>query len=174
MSKRILVAGIGNIFLGDDAFGVEVAHILASHELPEDISVVDFGIRAFDLAFAMLESWEAVVLVDTTSRGGTPGTLYTIEVDPCSVVASSEPLNPHSMDPVGVLKLAASLGPLSARIYVVGCEPQDFGEELEGRMGLSPAVQGVVPLAVRKIKELCRALLLSPAELPQHDDPILR
>lgn len=159
MSDRILVAGIGNIFLGDDAFGVEVVQALASRTLPDGVRVVDFGIRAFDLAYALLDPWEAIVLVDTASRGEAPGTLYTIQVDPGSVAASPELLNPHGMDPVKVLQLATSLAEVSAHIYVVGCEPLDFGEELEGRIGLSEPVQAVVGNAASTVERLCRELL---------------
>jgi hydrogenase maturation protease len=173
MNERILVAGIGNIFLGDDAFGVEVVQHLISRAMPGDVRVVDFGIRAFDLAYAMLEPWEVVILLDTTSRGGAPGTLYTIEIDPGSIEVSSELLNPHGMDPVKVLQLATSIGPVTARIYVVGCEPLDFGEELEGRMGLSTVVQSVIPNAAQMVEDLCQQLL-SQTPPVQAGDSVLR
>src|SRR6202030_732892 len=85
MKERILIAGIGNIFLGDDAFGVEVVRRLAARKLPDAIRVVDFGIRGFDLAYALMEGYEITILVDATPRGGQPGTLYTIEPDLRSV-----------------------------------------------------------------------------------------
>lgn len=173
MSDRILVAGFGNIFLGDDAFGVEVAQALALRTLPDGVRVVDFGIRAFDLAYAMLDPWEAIILVDTAGRGGTPGTLYTIEIDPSSIAASPELLNPHGMDPVKVLQLATSLGAVSAHVYVVGCEPRDFGEELEGRMGLSDPVQAVVGSAASIVERLC-GKLLSKEQPEQHRETVLR
>ncbi|MGH7848434.1 MAG: hydrogenase maturation protease, partial [Candidatus Binatia bacterium] len=73
---KILVAGIGNIFLGDDGFGVEVARELAKRKLPESVRVVDFGIRGFDLAYALLDGYDLTILVDAAPRGGLPGTLY--------------------------------------------------------------------------------------------------
>ena len=76
---RILIAGIGNIFLGDDAFGVEVARRLVRRRLPDGVRVVDFGIRGLDLTYALLDGYEAVILVDAAPRGGPPGTLYVLE-----------------------------------------------------------------------------------------------
>ena len=152
----ILVAGVGNIFLGDDAFGVEVARFLAARRLPEHVSVKDFGIRGFDLAYALLEPWNAVILVDALQRGGTPGTLYVIEPGLAGVGDTASPemaLNPHGMDPVRVLAHAASLGTISARVLIVGCEPHDFGDEMEGRMGLSPPVQAAVEEAAEMVEE---------------------
>src|SRR5581483_3861800 len=82
MSAKVLVAGIGNIFLGDDAFGVEVVRALAQRALPENVRVVDFGIRGLDLTYALLDGYEAVIMVDAAPRGGRPGTLYVIEPAP--------------------------------------------------------------------------------------------
>jgi hydrogenase maturation protease len=139
---KILVAGVGNIFLGDDGFGVEAARSLSSRPLPENVTVKDYGIRGFDLAYALLDPWEGVIIVDALARGEAPGTVYVIEPEP-SLSAEAD-INPHGMDPVRVLNLAASLGIISARVLVVGCEPQDFGDELEGRMGLSSPVQAAI------------------------------
>lgn len=157
MSATILIAGVGNIFLGDDAFGVEVARSLAKRRLPECVSVRDFGIRGFDLAYALLDPWDAVVLVDALPRGDTPGTLYTMEPELAGLENPASPdmtMNPHGMDPVQVLRLAASMGTIAARVLIVGCEPQDFGDELEGRMGLSAAVQAVVEEASNMVEDL--------------------
>jgi hydrogenase maturation protease len=157
MTGEILVAGIGNVFLGDDAFGVEVALALLKRNLPGGVRVKDFGIRGFDLVYALLNSWEAVVLVDALSRGEAPGTLYVIEPnlaqlgDPALVETA---INPHGMDPARVLSLAASMGPISAPVFVVGCEPLDFGDELEGRMGLSDTVQASVEAACDMVEQL--------------------
>src|SRR6516225_6995608 len=109
MSQRILIACVGNIFLGDDAFGVEVARVLATREFPEGVQVVDFGIRAFDLAYALLDPWDVVILVDAVPRGDVPGTLYTLEPDLDSIAsgqAEDAPLDGHSMDPVKVVQSA--------------------------------------------------------------------
>jgi hydrogenase maturation protease len=154
MSGKILVAGVGNIFLGDDAFGVEVARALSERELPENVTVKDFGIRGFDLAYALLEPWDTVILVDALPRGQAPGTLYVLEPDlSAPAVAVEATINPHGMDPVRVLNLARSMGTISSMVLVVGCEPQDFGDELEGRMGLSPPVQAAVEAAASLITQ---------------------
>jgi hydrogenase maturation protease len=153
MTARILVAGVGNIFLGDDGFGVEVALALSRRQLPENVSVKDFGIRGFDLAYALLDPWDAVIIVDALPRGQAAGTLYVVE--PNLAAASAETaINPHGMDPVQVLNLAASQGTITAQVLVLGCEPQDFGDELEGRMGLSARVQAAVPEAAKMALEL--------------------
>jgi hydrogenase maturation protease len=149
---RILVACVGNIFLGDDGFGVEVARALSNRQVPETVTVKDFGIRGFDLAYALLDPWDGVIIVDALPRGETPGTLYVMEPD--RSVAREADINPHGMDPVRVLNLAASMGTISAKVLVVGCEPHDFGDELEGRMGLSSQVQGAVEEACNTVVEL--------------------
>src|ERR1700723_3076747 len=121
MSASVLVAGIGNIFLGDDGFGVEVVRGLTTRSMPEGVTVKDFGIRGFDLAYALLDPWNTVILVDALPRGGTPGTLYTFEPDLANVGNPASPLaslDPHSMDPVRVLHLAASMGTISACVLV--------------------------------------------------------
>lgn len=157
MNSTVLVAGVGNIFLGDDAFGIEVVRSLAARPLPDGVVVKDFGIRGFDLAYALLDPWDAVVLVDALPRGEAPGTLYTLEPDLAAVGNPASPdmaMNPHGMDPVRVLNLAASMGTIVTRVLIVGCEPQDFGDELEGRMGLSAPVQGAVDEAVKMVEDL--------------------
>lgn len=169
MNAGILVAGIGNIFLGDDAFGVEVARVLARRTLPDRVSVKDFGIRGFDLAYALLDPWHAVILVDALPRGEVPGTLYTMQPDLAGLADSVSPdmaMSPHGMDPVRVLHLAASMGTIAARILVVGCEPQDFGDELEGRMGLSPAIEAVVEEAADMVEDLIGRILASDGCAP--------
>jgi hydrogenase maturation protease len=152
---KILIACVGNIFLGDDGFGVEVARSLNKRQLPENISVKDYGIRGFDLAYALLDPWDGVILVDALPRGEAAGTLYVMEPDRSGSVDTE--INPHGMDPVRVLNLAASIGPISAKVLIVGCEPQDFGDELEGRMGLSSAVQAAVEDASDMILDLAAA-----------------
>jgi len=155
MTAKILVAGVGNIFLGDDGFGVEVALALSQRQLPESVKVKDFGIRGFDLAYALLDPWDAVIIVDALPRGEAAGTLYVVEPDLAALPgAASAAINPHGMDPVRVLNLAASQGTISAQVLVVGCEPQDFGDELEGRMGLSAPVQAAVEEAAKMVLEL--------------------
>jgi hydrogenase maturation protease len=122
MRKRVLVAGIGNIFLGDDGFGVEVVKRLAARGLPEGVEVVDFGIRGMDLAYALQKGYELIVFVDATPRGGEPGTVYLIE--PQIEDDGEASLDTHGMDPVKVIKLSRALGARPTRTLVVGCEPQ--------------------------------------------------
>jgi hydrogenase maturation protease len=156
MSGKILVACVGNIFLGDDGFGVEVARALNMRELPEDVTVKDFGIRGLDLAYALLDPWEAVIIVDALPHGEAPGTLYVLKPN---LAFSEEPaIDPHGMDPVRVLNTAASMGTISAKILIVGCEPQDFGDEFDGRMGLSAAVldrvEEAADLAIEQVQKI--------------------
>jgi hydrogenase maturation protease len=172
MKPTILVAGVGNIFLGDDAFGVEVALSLTRRRLPESVSVKDFGIRGFDLAYALLDPWEAVIIVDALPRGEAPGTLYAVEPNLAGMgnpVSPDMAMNPHGMDPVRVLHLAASMGAIPAQVLIVGCEPQDFGDELEGRMGLSSPVQAAIEEASNMVEELIERILqtknLQPVQL---------
>ena len=121
MNGNILIAGVGNIFLGDDAFGVEVAHSLSRRRLPAGIVVKDFGIRGFDLAYALLEPWDAVVIVDALPRGEAAGTLYVLKPDQSALTTGADTaINPHGMDPVRVLTHAASLGDISAQVLVLG------------------------------------------------------
>jgi len=160
VTDRVLIAGIGNIFLGDDAFGVEFVRALLHQPKLAGVRMVDFGIRSLDLAYALLDPWEAVILVDAVPRGEEPGTLYTIEPDLTNLAA--EPggvaIDAHGMDPVRVLQLAASMGDLPSRIFVLGCEPADCGGE-EGRMGLTPTVEVAIPEAIRMLRQLVRRIL---------------
>lgn len=149
---NVLVAGIGNIFLGDDAFGVEVVRRLAGRAVPVDVQVKDFGIRGMDLAFA-LDTANTIILVDAVGRGGAPGTLYTIEPEVDLSDANSAP-DAHAMNPMAVLRLARQMNVLPGRILLVGCEPATFGPENEGQMGLSPAVEAAVDRAVDLIESM--------------------
>lgn len=150
-----LIAGIGNIFLGDDAFGCEVVKELSGRVWPEGVRIVDFGIRGFDLAYALLEEDEVVILIDATPRGERPGTLYTIEPDVNEIASSSSvsAVETHGMNPLKVLSMVKSMGGKFKKILLVGCEPETFGPE-EGQMGLSSVVQAAVPQAVEIIERL--------------------
>lgn len=157
VKSRILIAGIGNIFLGDDAFGVEVVRWLAGSALPDGIVIKDFGIRSFDLAYALLDPWEAVILVDAVPRGNAPGTLCTMEISLDGLEAIAD-IDAHSMNPVKVLQLAKSSGKVTAQIYLVGCEPEDCGGR-EGRMGLTSTVQQAVEGGAQMAADLALRLL---------------
>jgi hydrogenase maturation protease len=166
--SRILIAGIGNIFLGDDAFGSEVARRMRDHPLPDGVRVVDFGIRGLDLAYALLDDPDAAILVDAVPRGGPPGTLYVMEPDP---VVGDEPsadapiVEAHAMDPVRVLRMTAAMGGRPRRVLVVGCEPATLGSDEDPTMGLSPPVEAAVDEAIRLIELLVERLLAGEADL---------
>jgi hydrogenase maturation protease len=153
--RRILVAGVGNIFLGDDGFGVEVVRRLAGRELPEGVEVADFGIRGMDLAYALQDDYELVVFVDATPRGEKPGTVYLLEPE---IEEDGEvTLDTHGMDPLKVIKLSRALGAKPARTLVVGCEPQVVisGEDYEEMlMELSDPVRAAVEEAANLIESL--------------------
>jgi hydrogenase maturation protease len=151
----ILVAGIGNVFLGDDAFGVEVVKRLDDRSLPNHVRVVDFGIRGMDLAYALMDGYDLAILVDATPRGGAPGTTYVMELDADSPESEFASPDAHGMDPVRVLQLVRAMGGGGKRIVLVGCEPASLGDEEEGRIGLSPMVERAIDEAIVAIQELC-------------------
>jgi len=155
MRERVLIACIGNIFLGDDAFGCEVAKLLAMRPLPHDVKLVDFGIRSFDLAYALMDGYETTIFVDAAPRGGDPGTIYVIEPDQNAIEAldsGAAPFEPHGMNPLKVLHMVKSLGGKFRKIIVVGCEPQFTGEDGEGFMGLSEPVEAALVKAVEVVE----------------------
>ncbi len=152
----ILVAGIGNIFFGDDAFGCEVAQRLLQRELPEKVRVVDFGIRGFDLAYALLESYKLAILIDAVPRGGEPGTLYVIEPDLTELDHGSSQessIEAHAMDPLRVLTLVKSMGGVLNRVLLVGCEP--CADSLD-EGGLSNPVKANLDKAVELVESLIK------------------
>jgi hydrogenase maturation protease len=161
----ILVAGIGNIFLGDDGFGVEVARQLAARRHAESVRVADYGIRGFDLAFALLDEPAATILVDAMPRGEQPGTVYVLEPDLDGDATASAPdhaggsFQGHAMTPDSVFALVRALGGRPSNVTVVGCEPLTFGPENEGFMGLSRPVADAVPEAVAIVEHLLSRLV---------------
>jgi hydrogenase maturation protease len=149
MSQCILVAGIGNIFLQDDGFGVEVAKRLADSELPEGVKVADFGIRGVHLAYEMLDGgYDMTILIDAAPRGEAPGTVYLIEPDLDNIDAQqSASMDAHSMDPQVVFATLKSLGGSPRRVLIVGCEPL----VIDDGIGLSEPVGRAVEEAVRLV-----------------------
>jgi hydrogenase maturation protease len=160
-----LVAGIGNVFLSDDAFGVEVVHELSGRALPDGVRVADYGIRGIHLAYDLLEGYDALVLVDAVPMGEPPGTLAVIEPEPASIPPSNSEggavltVDAHTMSPDIVLATLAHLGGSVDRIVIVGCQPGD----LEEGIGLSPAVEAAISAAA----DLCLEVIsvnAQPAE----------
>jgi hydrogenase maturation protease len=157
---RVLVAGIGNIFMGDDGFGVEVARRLAGREWPTGVDVADFGIRGMDLMYALGEGYDAAVFVDAVPLGGAPGTLSVIEPD-LEGAEGPPTLDAHGMDPVKVLALARQLGDVPSRILIVGCEPlvRMTGDEDELVGELSEPVRASVDGAVEMVESVVQDLV---------------
>jgi len=151
----VLVAGIGNIFLGDDAFGVEVVRRLGSRDLPQSVRVADFGIRGFDLAYALQDGYETTILVDACPHGEAPGTLYVIEPDLKGLDDPGAPqaIEAHAMNPVSVLRMARAMNIEVKNVLLLGCEPGTLGGE-EGQMGLSAPVEAAVEEAVNLVESL--------------------
>lgn len=160
--RRVLVAGVGNLFLGDDGFGPEVARRLARRDdLPDGVTVVDYGVGGIHLAYDVLDGCEALIFVDATPRGNPPGSLVVLEVE-ADVAAQPVQIDSHAMVPEAVLGAVVNLGGEPPRTFVVGCEPDDTNE----RMGLSEAVEAAVDPAVEEVWELTRRLVADPAGAP--------
>ena len=157
----ILVAGIGNIFLGDDAFGVEVVRRMAGLKLPAGVRVSDFGIRGFDLAYALQDGYETTILVDACPHGQAPGTLYVIAPDLKVLDDPEAPqatIEAHAMNPMNVLRMARAMNIELKNVLLVGCEPETLGGE-EGQMGLSAPVEAAVDEAVKLVESLVNRIL---------------
>jgi hydrogenase maturation protease len=159
MTRRVLVAGIGNVFQSDDAFGVEVATLLATRTLPAGVRVEDFGIRGVHLAYELLEGYDGLVIVDAVPMGEPHGTLAVIEPDPDAEgiggTAGEVPVvDAHTMSPDLVLATLRRLGGSVERILIVGCQPAD----LRDGMGLTPAVaaavEGAATLCLHLVSEM--------------------
>jgi hydrogenase maturation protease len=150
--KRILVACVGNIFLGDDGFGVEVARQLAEATLPDGVEVADIGIRGVHLAYELLDGCELLILVDAAVRGQKPGTVSVIEPDASAPTTGLPVIDAHGLAPDDVFALLDRMGSRPARTLVVACEPAS----LEPGMGLSPAVEAAVPIAVEVVTDILR------------------
>jgi hydrogenase maturation protease len=162
VTSRTLVAGIGNVFLSDDAFGVEAADRLATRTLPPGVRVEDYGIRGIHLAYELLEGYDALVLLDAVPMGESPGTLAVIEPELVPHPSSGSdpdalPVDAHTMSPDIVLATLARLGGSVGRVVIVGCQPADLREG----MGLTPAVRDAVGPAV----DLCLEVVADLAQV---------
>ena len=154
----ILVAAVGNLWLGDDGFAGEVAKRLRERGVPEDVAVADFGTGGLDLAYEVMRGYDALVLVDISRQRGEPGTLYVMEVDPDTIEAGIEDgamIDPHGMDPQTVLRFVKATGGWPGKVVVVACEPEQV-EEVS--LGLSPRVAAAVDRAVDLVVETVEEL----------------
>ncbi|HJV33682.1 hydrogenase maturation protease [Geomonas sp.] len=161
--RRVLVAGIGNGSLGDEAFGIEVVERLRGHSLPDGTELCDFEGQGINLAYALVGGYDAAILVDVVSRGGQPGSLYVFEPNPAA--GDTVPLEYHKMTPLVVIGLARLLGSLPSQLLIVACEPT--GSSLEAMSNeMTPDVAAAVEPAVKVVAELaCR---LSCGTAPAH------
>jgi hydrogenase maturation protease len=151
--KQILVAGVGNAWLQDDAFGGECARRLEARGVPSGVTVMDFGTGGLDLAYEIMRGYDALVLLDASRQGGEPGTLYVLEPsmeDLAGSIEDGDVINPHGMDPQTVLRFVGAIGGFSGRVVVIGCEP---GEVDEVGLGLTSAVEDVVERALTLVTE---------------------
>jgi hydrogenase maturation protease len=152
-TKQILVAGIGNAWMRDDGFGGEVAKVLSGREVPPGVHVVDFGSGGLDLAYEVMRGYDALILIDVSRQGESPGTLYVMEVDQNDVDAQIEDgqmLDPHGMDPATVLRFVKYVGGWPGRVFVVACEPEEIEDV---GIGLSTAVSGALQRAADVVLE---------------------
>ena len=151
---RTLVAGVGNVFLGDDAFGSEVARLLASRPSQPGVVVKDFGIRGVHLVYELLDGCDLFVLIDAAPHGNPPGTVSVLEVEPQDCVQEEGPslMDAHGLAPDEIFAMLTSMGGCPGRSLVVACEPAD----LSPGMGLSAEVQAALPHAVRAVEEILR------------------
>jgi hydrogenase maturation protease len=155
----VLIAGIGNIFLGDDAFGVEVARRMLARPHPDAVRIIDFGIRGFDLAYALQDGYETTILVDAYPHGQKPGTVTVIEPDLDDPnCATGNFVQLHAMNPVNVLRMAKAMNGSMKRVLLVGCEPLNLGGD-EGYMGLSEVVEAALDDAVKTIELVVNRIL---------------
>ena len=162
MTRRVLVAGIGNIFLTDDGFGSAVVQRLARERFPEGVRLIDFGIRGIHLAYELSSGYDAAILIDAAPRGGAPGTIYVIEPDMDEIANVKDQVSvaeTHDLNPVAVLALLSQIGDSVARVVVVGCEPETVADG----MGLSPAVAASVDQAAEAVRTLVAEMSLEPS-----------
>lgn len=164
VAGRVLIAGVGNIFFADDAFGVETVRRLTEKQLPQNVDVMDFGIRGYDLAYAIMHDYDAVILIDAIQRGKRPGTISVLDlngdIETFSRKSShleTEIVNAHGLDPYQVVQMAKRFGGQMPRVFLVGCEPQTL--ESDDVFGLSSIVLASIPRAIVAIESLLSHLL---------------
>ena len=169
---RILIAGIGNVFKGDDGFGVEVVRALMQTGLPDDVAVADFGIRGVDLAFAITDGCETAILVDAMPGGREPGSVSVIRPELADLTEPPAAVQGHNLDPLSVLRWANTIGGPLPDIYVVGCEPAVIPDDDELVEGLSPLVRAAVGTAVDLILNLMVQLKRSTSAVDRSESAV--
>lgn len=147
---RTLVAGLGNIFEGDDAFGVEVVRRLAEHEVPDGVTVKDIGIRGVHLAYELLDGWDTVVLIDAARHGQEPGTVSVLDPGEITPPEQSMLMDAHDLGPEAVLALVTQMGGRLDDVRIVACEPADLSPAME----LTPVVAEAVDAAVEAVRQM--------------------
>ena len=150
MTGRTLVAGVGNVFQRDDAFGVEVIRLLVDRPRPTGVDIADFGIRGVHLVYELLNGCDLFVLVDAAQRGCEPGTITVLEVEPGDTAPGAAVMDAHGLAPDQVFAMLASMGSRPGRSLVVACEPAD----VSAGMGLSDQVRAALPRAVCAVEEI--------------------
>jgi len=166
--RSILIAGVGNAWLRDDAFGGEVARRLAGHPLPAGVDVMDAGTGGLDLAYEVMRGYDALVILDVSKQGGEPGTLYVMEPEEESVpsgIEDGDVVDPHAMDPQTVLRFVKSVGAWPGRVIVIACEPAEVEEMGWGlSQPVQDAIERAVGLVVETVAELRTGASAAPAE----------
>ena len=170
----ILVAGLGNIFMGDDGFGSFLAQRYIASQPASGVRAVDFGIRGMDLAFELMENYQEVILLDAATRGGNAGDLYQLRVELPRAVSQHSEVNPHSWTAEQVLSMSRQFGGARESLYLIGCEPATLEPVEEGGMTLSPAIQSAMPAALEMLERLVsRLVAIDPPAGPRESlDPI--
>jgi hydrogenase maturation protease len=166
--RKILIAGIGNAWMGDDGFGSEVVKRLGETDLPQGVAVMDFGTGGLNLAYEVMRGYDALMILDISEQGGTPGTLYVIEADENSVdgnIQDGDTLNPHGMDPKTMLRFVKSIGAWPGKVVVIACEPQTVAEiGFQLSESVAGAVEPAVELVLKTVAELQTDAAYQPAE----------
>ena len=146
---RTLIAGFGNVLRGDDGFGVEVLRRLAERGMAsESVELLDVGTGGIRLAQELMNPYDRLIIVDAATRGGVPGSVYTLAVDE---VRPTREIDMHTTVPSRALEVAQALGPLPGAIYLVGCEPASVDDLTTD---LSPVVAAAVDQAIEEIAAL--------------------
>lgn len=157
---RTLIAGFGNVLRGDDGFGVVVLRRLAERgAATEAVELLDVGTGGIRLAQELITRYDRLIIIDATTRGGAPGTVYSLIVDG---VKPTREIDMHTTVPSRALEVAQALGPLPAEIYLVGCEPLSVDD---WTIELTPVVEASVDEAVRRVQELIGPSAVFPAEV---------